>query len=144
MLLRSAIIIGLVGIFASSGCGKKGLAIYPVQGEVRVDGRPTPGVMVIFCPVNGSEVVKRMRPTAFSGSDGKFQLTAFEKGDGAPAGQYNVLMQWVSDSPPSPAGEVNMGPDRLQSRYMNLDQSQFTVDVKEEANELPPFELKSK
>lgn len=144
MVLRFTIILGLLGLLASTGCGKKGLGIYPVSGVVKVDGNPTPGVMVIFCPVDAADAVKKLRPYAFTDAEGKFQLTTNEKGDGAPAGHYKVLLQWVSNSPPTPTGEITMGDDRLHGRYMNLEKTQFAADLKEETNNLAPFELKSK
>lgn len=101
--------------------------------------------MVIFCPTSGTAEVKKLRPFGITEADGKFQLTSVEKGDGAPAGQYKVIMQWPAQSrEPSRDGGLQMGPDRLQGRYMNLDKSQFNVEVKSGSNDLAPFELKSR
>lgn len=130
---------------AIAGCGDGKIGRYAVNGSVNVDGKPAAGVMVIFCPVSGSEELKKMRPFGITEADGKFQLTSVQKADGAPAGQYKVLMQWPAQSrEPSRDGGVQMGPDRLQGRYMNLEKSQFTVEVKSGTNDLPPFELKSR
>ncbi len=145
MAQRAIIVLGLVGILATAGCGDKGLGICLVNGSVNVDGRAAAGVMVIFCPVGGSPEVQKLRPFGITEIDGKFQLTSDQKGDGAPAGQYKVLMQWPAQSAgPSRDGGVQMGPDRLQGRYMNLEKCQFTVEVKTGTNDVPPFELKSR
>jgi hypothetical protein len=135
----------LIGAFAASGCSDGKIRRYLVNGTVNVDGTPVAGVMVIFCPVGGSEELQKLRPSGFTEADGKFQLTSVMKADGAPAGQYKVLMNWPAQARgPSRDGNVEMGPDRLQGRYMNLEKCQFTVEVKSGSNDLPPFELKSR
>ena len=88
----------LAAFVAASGCGQKGLVVDPVHGSVNVDGKATGGVMVIFCPVGGSEAVQKTRPFGFTESDGKFELTTVKKGDGAAAGDYKVLAQWPAKS----------------------------------------------
>ncbi len=139
--LHALLVLALLGLV---GCGDGKISRYPINGSVNVDGKPAAGVMVIFCPVGGSPELQKMRPFGITDADGKFQLTLIEKADGAPAGQYKVLMQWTLKSDvPAQGGGVQMGPDRLQGRYMNLEKSQFTVDVKAGTNDLPPFELKT-
>src|SRR4051794_7580676 len=84
----------LVAFVVASGCGQKGLALYPVHGSVTVDGKPAAAVFVIFCPVGGSEEAQKKRPSGYTDTDGKFQLTTNVKDDGAPAGDYKILAQW--------------------------------------------------
>jgi hypothetical protein len=125
------------------GCGEKGIPCNVVHGSVNVDGKPAEGAMVIFCPVGGSEQVQKTRPFGFTESDGKFELLTVKKGDGAPAGDYKVIIQWPAKTTPNGDGGRSMGGDRLQGRYMNLEKSQLTATVKQGVNDLPPFELKS-
>jgi hypothetical protein len=143
-LCRATLYLGAAGILAVTGCGDGKIGRNKINGSVNVDGKPTGGVMVIFCPVGGSPELQKMRPFGFTGNDGKFELTSVEKGDGAPEGQYKVLMQWPGTSGDARDGGGTMGPDKLKGRYMNLEKSQFTVDVEPGTNDLPPFELKSK
>jgi hypothetical protein len=129
-----------------AGCGGDGkIARYPVQGGVNIDGKPTAGVMVIFCPTDGPPDVQKLRPTGITGADGKFQLISVTPNDGAPAAHYKVLIQWPAGTgKPDAAGNVAGGEDRLHNRYMMLDQSPFSVEIKSGTNDLPPFEVKSK
>ena len=90
----------------------------------------------------------RLRPAAETGLDGKFKLTTFETYDGAPAGQYNVMVRW-GPRPQSAAGEARpergkRPPDRLRGRYMNPQTSGLTATVEEQATEVPAFELQSR
>jgi hypothetical protein len=133
----------LAGLVAIVGCGDKGIPCNPVHGSVLVDGKPADGAMVIFCPVGGSEQVQKTRPFGFTESDGKFELLTVKKADGAPAGDYKVLVQWPAKSSSNDPNSRSMGGDRLQGRYMNLEKSQITVTVKQGSNDFPPFELKS-
>jgi hypothetical protein len=133
----------LAAFVAASGCGKKGLVCYPVNGSVNIDGKAADGVMVIFCPVGGSPEVQKTRPFGFTASDGKFELTTDKKGDGAAPGEYKVLAQWPAKSSSNSGASRSTGGDRLQGRYMNLEKSQITATVKEGSNDVRPFELKS-
>jgi hypothetical protein len=127
------------------GCGEKKVARYPVTGTVTVDGKPADGALVILGPVNPTPDVENLRPTGVADASGKFSLMTIDPGDGAPAGQYNVSIQW-----PAPAvadergGRSGMGPDRLKGKYNTAGESTLTATVNEGPTELPPFELTSK
>lgn len=136
--------LGLAGVLAVTGCGDGKIGRAPVHGSVKIDGKPAAGVVLFFCPVGGSPEVQKVRPMGITAEDGKFELTTVDKADGAPPAQYKVIMMWPAAGAPGRDGTVQMGPDRLQNRYMNLEKSQFTVDVKSGNNDVPPFELKSK
>jgi hypothetical protein len=71
----------------------------------------------------------------------------FDPGDGAPAGDYKVLIQWpapVSAEAARGGGRAAVGPDRLRGKYFNLDKTTLAATVQEQANELSPFELQSR
>jgi hypothetical protein len=138
--------LAMAAALAVAGCGGDGkIARYPVHGTVTIDGKPTAGVMLIFCPTDGSPEVQKLRPSGFTEADGTFQLISITPNDGAPAAHYKVLIQWPSgSSTPNAAGRVGGGEDRLRGRYMNLEKSPFTVEIKPGTNNLPPFEVKTK
>jgi hypothetical protein len=130
------------------GCGDGRIATYPVTGIVNVDSKPAAGAIVIFVPNSTSEEGgDRQRPFAAADAQGKFSLMTFEPDDGAPAGDYKVLIQWPA--PPSAdaargGGRAAVGPDRLRGKYFDLDQATLTATVEERSNDLPPFELQSR
>ena len=135
----------VLGTLLVAGCGKGEIARYPVRGYVIVDGQPAEGVMVIFYPVGGSEELQRHRPFGFTDPDGKFELTTLNKADGSPSGEYKVLAQWSAQGGGDGRdGAVNMGPDRLRGRYMNLETTPLTAKIEDGPAELPPFDLKSR
>jgi hypothetical protein len=141
---RALALAGIASLLSVAGCGGDGkVARYPVNGSVNIDGKPTAGVMLIFCPTDGSPEVQKLRPSGFTNPDGKFQLISITPNDGAPAAHYKVLIQWPAGSP-SGGGTIRNGADRLRGRYMNLENSPFTVEIKPGTNDLPPFDVKSK
>ena len=142
---RVALCFALSALVGVSGCGDGQIGRNVVNGKVNVDGKPAPTMMVIFCPVGGTPDFQKARPMGVTKEDGTFVLNTFGGGDGAPAGQYKVLMNWPSQVKGlSRDGTAQFGTDRLQGRYNDLEKSPFTVEVKSGTNDLPPFELKSR
>jgi len=134
---------GIAGMLAIAGCSDGKIRRYPVTGTVNVDRKAAVGAVVTFCPVGVSDEMQKLRPFGTVGADGTFQLTTLNNGDGAPVGNYKVLIDWPATSGGDPR-TGGPGPDRLRGRYGKLDKSQLSVEVKAENNELPPFELKSR
>jgi hypothetical protein len=145
-----------------SSCGRSdGPPLYPVHGKVMYKGQPAAGATVIL---RGLDAAPNTTPPVAAGQvddEGKFSVAVDERGDGAPAGKYAVLIQWRKKvegggepQPASgPAGKKKgrsravpvvaseLVPDRLEGRYMNPDKSPFRVEVKPEDNELEPFDV---
>jgi len=73
-----------------AGCGGSGGARVPVNGEVRLDGKPLPGVRVTFIPEKGTEGVSGFGDT---GSDGRFVIADTKQGKpGLAPGKYKVIV----------------------------------------------------
>lgn len=89
-----------------------------------------------------------MRPSGRAGPDGSFTLTSYEEGDGAPAGEYKVTVEWPSEDPNDPSdpddpeGQIPRGPDWLQGRYADPATTSLTATIREGDNLLEPFLLK--
>ena len=87
--MRTEILGGLlIVLFLFSGCGDGRPTCYPVTGILQVDGKPLTGEYdgtIRLFPVNGQ------RPASGKpDSQGRFELTTYEKGDGCPRGIYRV------------------------------------------------------
>ncbi len=135
------------GLVTLAGCGDGKIATYPVSGTVKVDGQTAEGAILIFCPTEGSDQFKRERPFGATDASGKFQLTTFLPADGAPAGDYKVMIRWPAPRRTSANDDPNRGSDgfdRFNGRYFDPNHSGLTATVAEEPTELPPFELKSR
>ena len=145
---KSTFVAGLLLLGALpllTACGSKKLPVYPVTGEVRFQGKPALGAEVIFHPQGGSEQQKQTRPNGRADEFGKFALTTYELGDGAPAGEYQITITWPGPLPganPKDKKAALAGPDRLQGRYVDPAKSGLKATVANAANQLPVIELK--
>lgn len=140
--MLSLFVVGLVTIV---GCGDGKIRRYPVKGVVDVDGKPVSGALVIFCPIEGPPEFMKERPFGRTDAAGVYELRTFEPGDGAPAGDYRIMVRWIGDGSIDRGNDrATTGGDRLHGRYSNPEQSGLTYTVTKGQNEVPPFELKSK
>jgi len=124
---------------ASNGCSSQyddGLNKFPVSGQVQVDGQLAEGVVVRFFRDGKPGSANADTPLGVTGDDGRFELSTNGDGDGAVPGEYRVTFTWKSGNAPT-------AKDRLGGRYTKLDQSEVTVTVRPEDNELEPFLLEA-
>jgi hypothetical protein len=154
----SLVVLGLAGW----GCGQKA-GFYPVSGKVLYKGQPAAGAVVYFQTLGpgGGHT-----PMGVVASDGSFRL-ACDETNGAPAGQYNVLIEWRDDPSSSTTGRAQFSTaaveragsqtanaatksglsrvrpsDRLKGRYLDSARPLLTAKVEAGSNDLAAFELK--
>ncbi len=144
-LPRLGLIPFAVALVCCIGCGDGRIRTYPTTGAVLVDGRPADGATVIFCPASGAEKFMRERPWGETDDNGQFIVTTFDRGDGAPAGDYTVMIRWPGKQAIARPGEdserVERAADRLKGRYFHPQKSGITATVESGKNDLAPFEL---
>ena len=76
------------------GCTTKGPDIVPVHGTVTFNGGPCPNSgMVLFAPISAAEGMSLRPGSGNFDTDGKFQVTSFERGDGLIPGTYRVRVE---------------------------------------------------
>jgi hypothetical protein len=113
----SGLALGVVCLMAGCGGGGGGATekTYPAKGVVTMDGKPFGPVNVALVPSDGKN-----RPSAAGkvGPDGQFTVTTFKTGDGAPAGNYKILISQDLTNPVS-----------FPAVYTQLDQTPFTVKI---------------
>ena len=124
------------GLLLLVGCGEDWHAeTYPASGKVLLNGRPAADVVVELRSVGEQPDSRNSRPWAIVQSDGTYSLTTYEKGDGAPPGDYAVTLRWPSDiSTPSHF-------DRLSGAYDSPEKAPLKVTIEPEENTLPTVEL---
>ena len=101
-MLRALFLSAVVmPVFWLAGCsGSKGPQrepTFPVTGIVQIDGKPTPLVQVLLFPADKAPEVIGNTGAPHAGttdSAGKFQITTYDTGDGAPAGNYVIAFYW--------------------------------------------------
>lgn len=139
---RLSFLVCLAVALGLSACSSKENrpACHAVTGKVLVKGKPAEGALVVFHPAQKTD--EKAWPSGYprgtAGADGTFTLSTFGTGDGAPAGEYVVVIQWPKVNPDNEEEQE----DRLQGRYADPAAAKLKAQVKEGPNELPPFQLK--
>jgi hypothetical protein len=119
-------------------CGNKN-KLYPVSGKVTYQGAPAPGAAVFFYR-QGVDPMNEHLTMGLVQEDGSFELVCGSLGKGAPAGEYDVVIEWKQVSGQS-KGRPQHGPDKLKGRYADPRRPLLHAVVKADTNNLPPFEL---
>lgn len=137
-------LLALTGaILSLSGCGGVSRpTCQPVSGVVLIQGKPAEGVCVSFHPL-AADSGNTIPATGKTGKDGKFELSSFLPGDGAPPGEYSVTIIWPLRFERIGEQEFPVG-DRLGGAYAQQAKTPLKATVREGVNEVPPFELASK
>jgi hypothetical protein len=134
---------------ATVSCGKSGSArpVFPVRGQVLLDGKPLAGVQVAFHPV-AAPGPDDGRPYARTDANGRFAVSTYGTGDGAPPGEYKISLHDLQNSGGNDevrgdeAPPKARKPSRIAAPYANPDTSGLRIRVSEGPNELEPFQLK--
>jgi hypothetical protein len=139
LLPATILVFAALACSSSTNKGEDRKPVYPVRGQVFFDKKPAAGAFLLFVPVNEPAEPKDPRPRAYVNAEGKFSLSTYDAEDGAPAGDYIVLVTWEGGTTPDGREEP---PDKLHGRYSDPKQPKLNATVKPEANELSPFHLK--
>jgi hypothetical protein len=130
----------LLGAVLCPACSSDRKPVYPVKGQVLVNGKPAANAQVLFHPTDGAS--EELKPTGQTDDEGYFTLTSYKNGDGAPEGSYNVTVTWfrVGRSGNQANAEI-IRYNALPLRYAKPTTSQLQASVSKGDNELPPLQL---
>ncbi len=122
------------------GCSNSHRPVYPVRGQILVQGQPLPQAIVTFHPVGAS--TDDLRPSAQTDDQGYFTLTSYAGGDGAPQGEYAVTVTCFRSFTDRNASEGDESTRNvLPPRYANPATSQLRATVGEGNNQLAPLQV---
>jgi len=113
--------------------------VYPVQGQVFVDGKSAVGAYVLFHPANDSDA-QPMRPHGQVKPGGTFILSTYAANDGAPVGEYVVTLDWRKVVP----GHGPKGPSLIAPEFSQPQESPLRATIRAESNSLAPFQAKAR
>lgn len=133
-ILTAAVLVAIGGVlFANALMARPACSVHPAVGVARVGKTPLVGAQIRLHP-RGMTLPDEATPSATVQADGTFALTTFTKGDGAPAGDYVVTVQWFRV-----AKDGSVGGNSLPKRYASPTTSPLSVTIREGKNDLPPF-----
>lgn len=94
-----------------------------------------PFAVVTFWPTN-EQFAKARKSRARADKNGYYELTTYELNDGAPEGEYAVILYVPLKEPEPYALESENEPDRLNRAYIDPAKSKIRVTVKPEPNNI--------
>ncbi len=119
------------------GCDSNRIPLEPTTGTLTINGSPPVGAIVGLHPVSGDFDERGSRPAGQVKEDGTVTFSTYASGDGVPAGDYKVTINW----PQNPAGP-DPGEDRLWGKCLLPAKTPLSISVKEGENVLDPIVLK--
>ena len=131
--------ISLFLLMGLIGCAKEGPVCYPVRGQVSLNGKPLAEALVVLHSLDG-RVEGGQQPIATTDDQGRFSMSTFATGDGAPRGHYALTVELRA---PRAVGEevIRSGPNLLPPRYGSAKSSRFRYEIVDGENDLPPIRL---
>jgi hypothetical protein len=114
--------------------------LYPVSGTATYKGKPAAGAAVFFRR-QGRGTMRDPMIMGIVQDDGGFELVCGSLGKGAPAGEYDVLIEWKRVTGQRKGGPQH-GSDILKGRYADRNHPLLHTRVQARATNLPPFELR--
>lgn len=103
------------------------------SGTMTINGKIPVNAIVQLLPVDQPVDSAGSRPYGLVGEDGSFSVTTYDAGDGAPIGEYHLLIVW-----PTFVGSQD---DRLKGAFASPEKSPGKVTIERGANRIPPIEL---
>ena len=127
-LLLSAVAVCVVA--CSSGCGNPHGTV-KVSGAVTVKGANPPGPGTLsFTTAEAAPGFPQRPAMAKFGTDGKYEVTSFDPGDGLVPGKYKLAIECY-ETPPNMQGKPVKS--YIDAKYMNGETSGFELDVQPKA-----------
>lgn len=127
-----------------SSCGnehKPSVPLLPTKGQVFYQGQPAVGAMVILHPVHEQGDWKKGYPAGYVAADGSVKIQTGGEWDGAPAGEYALVVVWMPDQSGDQQTSEEETTDKLAGRYADPASSPWKVKVEGAGCELPNIDL---
>lgn len=142
-LLVACFCLLIAGCFGD-GADKRGLPsattpMYAVGGKILVDGKPVRNLQLGLYDPNRPNGTEYNNPVARGNTeaDGTFKMTTFTAYDGAPPGNYTLVVLWLEWGRPT-----WFGPDKLKNQYADPKDGPFKVVVTDKPQTDLLFECK--
>jgi hypothetical protein len=117
------------------------MKVYPVSGTVSLAGEPAAGAEMVFYGIDEAlQTADAPVPKARVDQQGHYQVSSYEPGDGAPAGEYRVTVIWRQSDSSDPENR-DLARDRLQGKYADPETTPLRVTVEPKPNNEQSLEL---
>lgn len=138
-------------LVSTNGCtGGTDATLVPASGVITVEGEPVESITVTLLSQSTENTgEKPLFPYGQTDAEGKFTLKLSEAEIGAPAGEYTVLFQKLTQPDGSPIPEGQMAADvgavnQLPDRYNDPDTTTESVTIPAGGTDKLSFDLTAK
>lgn len=136
----------LAVVLSCLGCGgyKPPRPVFPVKLQIFAGEQPARGAVVVLHPPEDTDEVL-LRPRGEVDDQGWVAFTTYRTGDGVPAGDYFVGIEWPQFGERPEGSNPDSEPpsfDRLNGRFKNGRQSGLRVTVPDGGGDLPRIFLR--
>jgi hypothetical protein len=111
--------------------------VFAASGTATFKGEPMRGALISFHPLGDPDPLA-LRAQATADTDGRFALTTYATGDGAPAGAYAVTIYWPSKRAKGKAADAgeedDVPPCRLNRAHADPKTTKLRATVREHSN----------
>jgi hypothetical protein len=105
---------------------------------------PAHGALVVLSPQNADPQDERWKegfPRGYVDAEGRFKIMTQTEADGAPEGNYIVLVRWTGKPQDEETEDTQQLPDLFLERYATPDKSPLKAEVRADTRELPRIDL---
>lgn len=131
----------LLAMMAGCSSEPKETPVYKVRGRVTFEGRAVNKATIDFVPVNLAD--RGLQGHSITDQDGNYVLQTYRTGDGAPEGEYIVVINWpgLRKGKPAPGDDEDAGGlDQLKDKY-SVTKSSLRATVKAQTENVIDFKL---
>lgn len=139
-LVRLLVLVLVVAVLPMGCDDNDRIEVYPITGKVTINGQPAEGMAIRFVPTSDDPMA--LKPTATTDAQGNLVVTSYVTGDGAPAGEYRLALEWPKKV--IAFGRNQNGPDQLGGKFAEAGSSGITVTIQEGPTTLELIDLKAK
>jgi hypothetical protein len=140
---RTFLLLGVsLALLCCISCSSGKRKLYPVRGKVLCEGKPAEDAIVTLHALDASQPMAQVSSGRVK-ADGSFAIGTYDPEDGAPPGDYKVIIIWL---PPNALARISPDgrlPNNLPDLYSDAKTTPLKIQVNEGPNDLPPYDLPS-
>ena len=139
-VLPALMVLAFAGCSDSQDTNKR--PVFPATGTVTYRGKPLVDATVRLHPLQEDDDDRPVwLPRGRVNSEGRFTLSTYRTGDGAPAGEYRVSFSWQGPLKNISEDDQDELPELMPKQLTSPKHSNITVVVAEGENEFAPFDF---
>jgi hypothetical protein len=143
--VAAASVAGMAALYLFVSGGASGqarrVAVFPAQGLASYEGKPLASASIFLHPIGVKEPVFPL-PRATANADGSYVIGTYGRDDGAPAGEYQITVQWFAKVNDPEKNDSIVPRNQAPARYARAETSGLSALIQEGDNKIPALQLR--